>query len=382
MEVIRPFWINKVEKIWKKTSIIWLAGVRRSGKTTLSKSIDGSIYFNCDLPSVQEELKNPEQFLKSTRAKTIILDEIHQLTESSMLLKIAADHFNHIKILATGSSTLVAGKKFKDTLTGRKRNIHFLPVLIQELSSFNVDIKKRILHGGLPPAMICENLDLDFYAEWMDSFYARDIQELFAVDKRQPFLKVLEYLMISNGNLFEITKLAQASGITRPTVIKYLDILEITKAITVLRPFAKNSEQELVSQPKVYAFDTGFCCYSQGIRNLGPNDYGYFLENLTLETFQAHDLNKDIKFWRTKAKKEIDFVLTLSRNNILIVECKWKEKNFSDDAFEVFRSLYPQGENWIITSDSITRTETNKKMTLRFININDLSLAIEKLKRD
>jgi len=48
------------------------------------------------------------------------LDEVHRLDNPSELLKIAADHYPDLKIIATGSSTLGASDRFKDTLTGRK----------------------------------------------------------------------------------------------------------------------------------------------------------------------------------------------------------------------------------------------------------------------
>ncbi|OFZ20033.1 MAG: hypothetical protein A2Z20_08070 [Bdellovibrionales bacterium RBG_16_40_8] len=62
-------------------------------------------------------------------SRRIILDEIQRLQNPSELLKIAADHYKNVSIIATGSSTLGASKKFKDTLTGRKVNIHLTPVL-------------------------------------------------------------------------------------------------------------------------------------------------------------------------------------------------------------------------------------------------------------
>jgi predicted AAA+ superfamily ATPase len=287
--------------------------------------------------------------------------------------------FKKIKILATGSSSLIAGEKFKDTLTGRKRNIHFLPILIEELDLFGADLEHRLIRGGLPPALLSKDLDLEFYGEWLDSFYARDIQELFFVEKRRPFLKAFEYLLTQNASQFEASKLAQISGVSRPTIVKYLDILELTNAITVLRPFSKNPEQEIISQPKVYGFDTGFCCYAQGLRHLGGKEYGDFLENMTLETLQAHGLSKYIKYWRTKSKLEIDFILDLEKNRVISVECKWKEKNFMPDAIESFRRVYPQGENWIVTSDSITRDDEMKKLKFRFVNIRDLALEIQKI---
>jgi predicted AAA+ superfamily ATPase len=380
MEVKRPFWAQQIENSWKKSSIIWLAGVRRSGKTTLSKSLDAT-YFNCDLPSVQEEVSNPELFFKRHRSKIYVFDEIHQLPEASQLLKIGADTQTAAKFLATGSSTLVASKKFKDSLTGRKRNIHFTPVLIQEIDDFGASLEKRMLHGGLPYSLLSEELDRDFFAEWMDSFYARDVQEIFAVEKRQPFLKALEYLIAANGTLFEVTKLSQASGVSRPTTIKYLDILEVTKAISVIRPFAKNAEQEIVSQPKVYTFDSGFYCHVHSIKELRNEDRGLLLENLCLENLQANGLGADVRYWRTKTKHEIDFVLPLERESVHTIECKWKEKAFDDSAMQIFRKQYTKGKNWVVTSDSVTRGVNLKNFTVMFVNIFDLPQLVSKLRR-
>jgi len=45
----------------------------------------------------------PEAFLRESRGKRIVLDEGHRLMNPSELLKIAADHFPNIHILATVS---------------------------------------------------------------------------------------------------------------------------------------------------------------------------------------------------------------------------------------------------------------------------------------
>ena len=75
---------------------------------------------NYDLPSVGRQLADPESFFDGLAQETIVvLDEIHQMADPSRLLKIAADGYPHLRILATGSSTLAATKKFRDALTGR-----------------------------------------------------------------------------------------------------------------------------------------------------------------------------------------------------------------------------------------------------------------------
>jgi len=119
----RHFWLKKIEKLWQEKSIIWVSGVRRVGKTFLGKSIKDALYFDCELPRVRQMMATPEDFLDGLRKKRIILDEIHRLDNPSELLKIAADHYPDIQIIATGSSTLGASSKFKDTLTDRKREL-------------------------------------------------------------------------------------------------------------------------------------------------------------------------------------------------------------------------------------------------------------------
>ena len=57
----------------------------------------------------------------------VVLDKVHQLQNPSEVLKIAADHFNQIKVIAMGSSTLEVKRKFSHTLTGRKHTVHLLP---------------------------------------------------------------------------------------------------------------------------------------------------------------------------------------------------------------------------------------------------------------
>lgn len=68
----------------------------------------------------------------------MVFDEVHQLPDPSRLLKIGADAFPHLRILATGSSTLAATTKFRDALTGRKRVVELVPVLHEELPAFGV----------------------------------------------------------------------------------------------------------------------------------------------------------------------------------------------------------------------------------------------------
>ena len=181
--VRRNAWLEKIENAWQKRSVLWLSGVRRVGKTFLCRSLPRIEYFDCELPRVRRLMEDPEGFLEDLRGRRIVLDEIHRLQNPSQLLKIAADHFSNVKVLATGSSTLGASTKFKDTLSGRRRDIWLTPIMTRDLADFaNEELAHRFLRGGLPPFFMTKTLPEKDFQEWMDAYWAKDIQELFRLE--------------------------------------------------------------------------------------------------------------------------------------------------------------------------------------------------------
>lgn len=104
-----------------------------------------------------------------------------------------------------------------------------LPVLWSELEAFgHVPLTRRLFHGGLPSALLAEAKKTAFYREWIDSFFARDIQRLFGFRDINQFNALVEYLLRQSGGQLAITRTASALGISRPTVESHLRALEIT----------------------------------------------------------------------------------------------------------------------------------------------------------
>lgn len=346
----RPFWVQRIEEVWGKAPIAWLAGVRRVGKTTLVKSFgDRTLYISCDLPVAADMTADPELFYRNCDRPIVIFDEIHQLPDPGRLLKIGADHFSHLKIIATGSSTLAASKKFKDTLAGRKRLVHLTPVLWDELAAFHeTPLLKRLYHGGLPEPLLSHSKPMDFYREWMDSFFARDIQKLFAFRDPYKFNAFFEYLLKQSGGQLEISKAASALGIGRPTVESHLRALEATHAVSLVRPFFGGGRKEIIKMPGVYGFDTGFVSFCRGWDPLRPDDFGPLWEHLVLEYLQALAPQWPVQYWRDAGGWEIDFVIVCSRDEVDAIECKWSVDHFEASSLKTFRKFYPRGNNYLI----------------------------------
>jgi predicted AAA+ superfamily ATPase len=342
--VKRIFWLHKIEQAWKRRNVLWLSGVRRAGKTCLCQSLSQGEYFDCELPRIRRMMEDSQSFLDDFRGRTIILDEIHRLGNPSEILKIAADHYRDIKVLATGSSTLGASTKFRDTLTGRKVELWLTPMISADLDDFGqTDIKHRFLYGGLPPFFLSKEFPEREFQEWMDAYWAKDIQELFRLEKRYSFLKLAELLMAQSGGIFEASRFARPCEVSRPTISNYLSVLEATFVVHVVRPFSSYRPTEIVSAPKVYAFDTGFMCSCRGWYDLRQDDYGHLWEHFVLNEMHAHLQSRRILYWRDKRGHEVDFII-ITNTTPLAIECKWSCSEFDPTNLKAFRRQYPEGD--------------------------------------
>ena len=372
----RPFWIQRIEQAWKKRSVVWLSGVRRVGKTTLARMLPDTVYLNCDLPSVCRRLTDPESFYDGLEKRaTVVFDEVHRLEEPSRLLKIAADVYPHLKVLATGSSTLVATQKFRDSLTGRKQMIYLPPVLWMEcLSEFGItDLDRRMLHGGLPESLLSPKKEPAFFSEWMDSFYARDIQELFSIRNRTGFMKLLHLLMRQSGGFIDYTNLAHLSELSRPTVKAHVEVMSIAHAVFLLPPFHGGGRREITQRPKCYTFDTGFVTFAKGWDSIREEDRGLLWEHLVLDTLRTGMDYRTIYYWRDKSGREVDFVMKGSGQQVDTVECKINPDRFDFNSLAVFRANYPEGRNYVVSP--VVKTPYQQrfgKLVVRYCNVNHL----------
>src|SRR3989304_721605 len=68
---------------------------------------------------------------------------------------------------------------------------------------------RRLLQGGFPELLVGPESGQVFFEEWIDSFYARDIQELFGVRNRSAFLNLFKLALMRSGGLLDVTDLSK-----------------------------------------------------------------------------------------------------------------------------------------------------------------------------
>jgi uncharacterized protein len=364
----RHYWLGLLDQAWKERSVTWLAGVRRVGKTCLCQDLPNVEYFDCELPRIRRMMLEPEDFFDTLGGKRIVLDEIHRLQNPSELLKIAADHYPRTHVVATGSSTLGASRKFRDTLAGRKRDLWLTPMCLPDMDDAQrPDLRLRFLRGGLPGFFLPDKHREQDFQEWMDAYWAKDIQELFRLERRDSFQRFTELLLAQSGGIFDATRFARPCEVSRPTISNYLRVLEATFVAHVIRPFSTRRPTEIVAAPKVYGFDTGFMCYHRGWQQLREDDLGVLWEHFVLNEIMARLQSRKILYWRDKRGHEVDFVLATHRKKPMAIECKWSAGNFDPANLQAFRHQHPEGDNLVLAHDvERTFTHTYGGLKVRF----------------
>src|SRR3989338_7633626 len=153
-----------------KKKMVFLAGPRQVGKTTLAKTIlkeiSHSLYYNWDRRKDRKELLSTEW---DSSLKLVVIDELHKYRFWKRWIKGEFDHFREqFRFLITGSARMDIYRKGGDSLQGRYHHYRLHPFTIPELlghrfnaeimtdlsfkeSKESQDVLKNLLHfGGFP----------------------------------------------------------------------------------------------------------------------------------------------------------------------------------------------------------------------------------------
>jgi predicted AAA+ superfamily ATPase len=161
-------------------------------------------------------------------------------------------------------------------------------------------------------------------ARWFDgyveTYLERDLQTLARIEDLGDFRRLMRAAALRLGTVVNQADLARDLGISRPTMHRWLNLLESSFQLLRVEAFAVNRTKRLVKSPKLYWSDVGLA------RHLAGGDpTGAHLENLVLSDLVAwRELvspRPDILHWRTVNQEEVDFVIEAGRT-LLPIEVK------------------------------------------------------------
>ncbi len=350
----------------KKISMV--LGARQVGKTTLLKHALGNV--NCCFLNFDVEIDRqrflaaaslpPQEALKTFGSPDVlVVDEAQRYPKTAEIVKGWFDSELDVKIFLLGSSSFSLLHQSVESLAGRNRKLLLPPLLFSEVlatqdwveavtdveglhqyfaEALKALVLQSITFGGYPEVVTASN-KLPLLQGLAGDYLWQDVLQMGQIKTPETIRRLLTLLAHQVGSEVSVNELATQLGVTRPTIERYLDILEHSFVIFRLSAFSTNPRKEVCKSRKIYFWDTG-------IRNALLNEFstselrsdiGNLWENwLVSEIAKKNILDgspKQLYFWRSRSGSEVDIVLKNPEGVLSAYEVKWRKKGRRVKAF-------------------------------------------------
>ncbi len=325
----------------EKKQITIITGMRRTGKTMLVRRLlediasDNKVYIDLERLDNRElfSQKNYDNILHELAAKGlsrdkkmyIAVDEIQMLPTATSVLKYLYDHFD-VKFIVTGSSSYYLKNLFNESMAGRKKIFELYPLDFGEYLDFQgVSYAKNekwenkkfstfeheqikgyyeqyVKFGGFPEVALSkrEKEKKDLLFDIMSSYINIDIKSLADFKSEKNIYNLMKMLASRIGTKIDYVKLSRLSGLSRPTVVNYIDLFEKTYILQRVSVLSKNPDREIVKAQKLYFCDNGL------LDILSDVNSGSKFENAIFNQLRCFG---SVQYYSTKSGMEIDFIL-------------------------------------------------------------------------
>jgi predicted AAA+ superfamily ATPase len=339
------------------TPVVLVHGPRQCGKTTLTTRVGdrlGFEYFTLDEDAVRTAARSDPAGFVAELPERVVIDEIQRAPELFLAIKVAVDRRRTPgRFLLTGSTNILLLPTLADSLAGRMGTVRLHPLAQCEIERKPPTLLGRLVRGTFPvrrgrrlgeelatriagggfPAPLARKTSArraQWYADYIDSLVQRDVRDLARIGSLHALPKLLRLSASQTARLLNVSELAGAFQISRPTIRDYVTLLERLFILEELAPWHSNRLSRLVKTPKLHLTDTGLACSLLG---LSPKSLWNDRETLgqLLESFVYGELRRQataaetpIEFFhfRDRDGAEVDIVLEHSGSMIIGVEVK------------------------------------------------------------
>lgn len=331
-----------------KKKMVFVAGPRQVGKTTLARSLVAAgygetAYFNWDDPQARRRILASDW---PAAAQLIILDELHKLRGWKNLVKGAYDtHKDRFRFLVTGSTRLDVYRKGGDSLQGRYHHYRLHPFSLAEVAGTRahaqpfkelpiaaahgrgeLDLLERF--GGFPEPLLAqdERSLRRWHNERNERLLREDVRDVEFVREIGKMQLLSDMLPAKVGALLSVNALREDLQVSHRAAAHWLDILEAFYYQFRVHPYARSTARSLKKEPKLYLWD-----WSEV-----PGEPARF-ENLVAShllklVHWLHDREghkASLHFLRDALKREVDFLVAVDGKPWFAVEVKTSDEAVS-----------------------------------------------------
>lgn len=177
-----------------------------------------------------------------------------------------------------------------------------------------------------------------FFEAFIQTLLERDIQTDRKIGKLAEFRKFLKALAMCTAQELRINKLSKLSGVTEPTVKRWLEVAQAIGLIYLLQPFSSDRSKTLTKSPKVYFCDTGLaaylCDFSTASQMQRDTNVGAFFKTFVvteiLKSWYHNSIKPEMYYYRD-AKKNTNVDLLIHANGLYhpVQVCMCEQANIS-----------------------------------------------------
>jgi len=331
-----------------RAKMVFVAGPRQVGKTTLAKQLPGAErgYLNWDVPVHRDRILRGEL----PPARLWIFDEIHKYRGWRGLLKGLFDSRRAgQQILVTGSARLDLYRHGGDSLQGRYHLLRLHPLSVAELGLTSAAELEGLLRLGGFPEPFFGGSEVEA-RRWSREYRDRLVREDVVSLERVQDLGRLELLMTRLpelvGSPLSINALREDLQVSHKAVSSWIAIFERLYAVFRLAPFGSPRIRAVKKEQKHYQFDWSL------VPDDGPRFENLVAAHLLKWVHREQDLrgrDLELRYFRDTDGREVDFVVVERRQPILCVESKWGDAEI-DKSLRYLRARFPRCDAWQVSA--------------------------------
>lgn len=375
------------------TRVVLVNGARQVGKSTLVRAVAGerkAEWRDLDRVRHRDAAQNdPEGFVLADGL--MVIDEIQRVPELLLAIKVAVDSDPRPgRFLLTGSSRLLALRELPDTLPGRMETVELWPFSQGEIDGTpdgfvnaifqqglqlshssevtRAEYTERIVRGGMPEAVAREDVRRrgQFFDSYVGNLVEREVKQLAEIERVSEMTKLVGLLAARSGQILTAGGLESALNLTRPTIARYLGLLEGVFLIKRIPGWSRNLGTRAVGASKLVFVDSGLASHlvDQDAHMLrrpegqfGPLLEGFVISELARQLSWS-DERVNLYHYRDDLKVEVDVVLEHRRGPVVGIEVKAANTVRSDDFRGLRRLAERLGDDFVAGVVLYTGTDT------------------------
>ncbi len=360
-----------VNLITKTNQIICIAGIRRSGKSTIIRQIAKQLigqqnadtlivnfederFRQRDLDLLIDIYNTYREKVKPKSTPFIFLDEIQNIPEWERFARGVHER-GEAKIIVSGSSSKLLSAELATLLTGRHIMFFVQPLSFKEFLTFNemsveneieilahrIEIKQLLdefrEYGGFPEVVQSSDKQR-ILLSYFETLIVKDVIERFNIREREKIRTIAKFYLTNISSPISFNKISGFLNIPLTTVERFSDHLETANVVFFLKKFSFSFKEQEKAQRKIYSADVGM---SNAIGFRFSENLGKIMENIVaveLKKRQSFNPQIEIYYWKDYQQREVDFVVKEGLDVVQLIQVCHDVTNLETKEREV-RSL-------------------------------------------